>query len=70
GTGEGTYFCGGSAIPIQWSKADRNSPFVYTKTDGTPLILEQGTSYICIMDPDQSKLTIPEPEVSEAETTS
>ena len=70
GTGEGTYFCGGSAIPIQWSKADRNSPFVYTKNDGTPLIMEQGTSYICIMDPDQSKLTIPEPEVSETETTS
>ncbi|MBQ6685085.1 MAG: DUF3048 domain-containing protein [Firmicutes bacterium] len=68
GTGEGTYFCGGKSIPIQWSREDRNHPFTYTTSDGTALTLEQGTTYICIMDPDQSKLTIPEPEVSETET--
>lgn len=62
GSGEGTYFCGGKSIPIQWSKESRNDPFVYTKTDGSPLVLEQGNTYVCIMDPDQSKLTIPEKE--------
>lgn len=58
GSGNGTYFCGGKSIPIQWSKADRNSQFVYCLTDGTPLILGQGTSYVCIMDPDASRIEI------------
>ena len=56
--------------PIQWSRNDRNQPFTYTTLDGQALVLEQGTSYICIMDPDQSKLTIPEPELPEASETS
>lgn len=58
GTGNGIYFCGGKSIPIQWSKADRNSPFVYRLTDGTSLTLGQGTSYVCILDPDSSKVEI------------
>ena len=58
GSGNGTYFCGGKCVPIQWSKADRNSQFVYRLTDGTPLTLEQGTSYVCIMDPDTSRIEI------------
>ena len=58
GAGNGTYFCGGKSVPIQWSKADRNSQFVYRLTDGTPLVLGQGVSYICIMDPDTGRLEI------------
>ena len=58
GTGEGTYFCGGKCIPIQWSKTDRNSQFVYTLENGTPLTMGKGNSYICIMDPDNSSLEI------------
>jgi len=57
GTGSGTYFCGGKYIPIQWSKADRTGQFVYTLTDGTPLTLGQGTSYVCIMNPKSSSLS-------------
>jgi len=57
GTGEGTYFCGGKYIPIQWSKADRGSQFVYTKQDGTPLTLGQGSTYVCIMTPATSTLS-------------
>ncbi|MDY3984996.1 DUF3048 domain-containing protein [Dysosmobacter sp.] len=57
GTGSGTYFCGGKCVPIQWSKADRNSPFVYTLADGSPLALGQGNSYVCIMSPKRSTLT-------------
>jgi hypothetical protein len=58
GSGKGTFCCGGKSVPIQWSRADRNSQFVYTLEDGTPLTLGQGTSYICIMDPRSSTLTI------------
>ncbi|WP_298024770.1 DUF3048 domain-containing protein [uncultured Dysosmobacter sp.] len=57
GSGKGTYFCGGRAVPIQWSKADRNSQFVYKLENGTPLTLGQGTSYVCIMSPKTSVLT-------------
>jgi len=57
GTGSGTYFCGGKCVPIQWSKADRTGQFVYTLTDGTPLTLGQGTSYVCIMNPASSTLS-------------
>ena len=49
GSGEGTYFCGGKAIPIRWSKASRNEPFVYTAESGEPLVLGCGTSYVCII---------------------
>ncbi len=49
GSGDGTFFCGGKAVPIRWSKADRNSPFVYTLEDGSPLSLGQGNSYVCII---------------------
>lgn len=58
GSGAGRYFCGGKWIPIQWSKADRNSQFIYTLEDGTPLTMGRGTSYICIMNPSSSKVEI------------
>ena len=58
GEGDGTYFCGGKSVPIRWSKADRNSQFVYTLADGTPLAMGQGTSYVCIMDADNSSVEI------------
>lgn len=58
GSGEGTFFCGGKSVPIQWSRADRNSPLCYTLTDGTPLTLGKGSSYICLMDPRTSSFTV------------
>lgn len=58
GSGKGTFFCGGKSIPIQWSKADRNSQFVYTLENGTPLTLGKGTSYVCIISPKTSTLRI------------
>lgn len=51
GEGDGAYFCGGKTIPIRWSRANRNSPFVYTTQGGTPLNLERGNSYVCIISP-------------------
>lgn len=56
GEGKGTYFCGGKAAAIRWSREDRNSPFVYTLEDGTPLTLGQGKSYICLISPKVSTL--------------
>lgn len=56
GEGKGTFFCGGKAAAIRWSREDRNSPFVYTLEDGTPLTLGQGKSYICLISPKVSTL--------------
>lgn len=58
GEGKGTFFCGGKSAPIRWSRADRYSPFVYTLEDGTPLALGQGKSYICIVNPRDTTLTV------------
>ena len=58
GTGEGTYFCGGKSVDIQWSKADRSSALTYSLTDGTPLTLGQGKTYVCIISPKSSTVTV------------
>jgi hypothetical protein len=58
GEGEGTFFCGGKSIPIRWSKYSRNAPFVYTLENGTPLMLGRGTSYVCILSPKSSTVTV------------
>lgn len=57
GEGQGTYFCGGKAVPIRWSKLDKNSQFVYANEDGSPLTMGAGTSYVCIMSPRTSTLS-------------
>ena len=54
GEGEGLFFCGGKAVPIQWSRKDRNSAFAYTLEDGRALALGQGSSYVCIISPKTS----------------
>ena len=59
GTGRGWYFCGGRYVSIRWSRADRDSGFVYTRLDGTPLALGQGNSYVCIVDADNVPLVTP-----------
>ncbi|MCI8809143.1 MAG: DUF3048 domain-containing protein [Oscillibacter sp.] len=56
GSGDGTYFCGGKAIPITWSRKDRNVPFSYFTEGNRPLALGQGSSYVCIISPKNSKL--------------
>ena len=49
GEGEGWFACGGAAIPIRWSKPDRESPTVYTTQDGAPLVLGRGKTYVNIV---------------------
>ena len=49
GEGEGWFACGGKHVPIQWSRETVSDPFTYTLTDGTPLSLGVGNSYVCVM---------------------
>lgn len=49
GSGEGYFACGGKIVPILWSREGDDDPFTYTLTDGTPLTLGIGTSYIAII---------------------
>ncbi len=46
--GQGYFACGGKIIPILWSCAGKDQPFVYTTTDGEPLNLGIGSSYIAL----------------------
>ena len=47
-SGEGWFACGGKMVPILWSRTEKEEPFVYTLTDGTPLTLGVGTTYIAV----------------------
>lgn len=48
GSGEGYFACGGKIIPIQWSRENDTDLFHFTLTDGPPLELGIGSSYIAI----------------------
>ncbi len=48
GEGEGELAVNGVLTKIKWSRADRNSPFVYTYEDGTPVTLGVGKTYVAI----------------------
>ena len=49
GEGEGYMAVGGEIVKIKWSRADWDSPFVYTLEDGTPITLEVGTTYVGVI---------------------
>ena len=46
--GNGYFACGGKIIPIQWKCAGEDQPFTFYTTDGQPLNLGVGTSYIAL----------------------
>ena len=48
GSGEGYFACGGKLIPIRWHHENMEDPITFTLTDGTPLRLGVGNSYIAI----------------------
>ncbi len=60
GSGSGTYFCEGKGVEIKWSREGRNDAFLYELADGSELTLMPGKSYICIINPKVSTLTIEE----------
>ncbi len=50
GSGSGLFLCDGKVIEIDWSRASLSAPFQFFTTDGAPLELGIGTSYINIVD--------------------
>lgn len=49
GKGKGYYITHGKKVNINWSKASRSKPTIYTLEDGTPLKLNPGQTWIQIM---------------------
>lgn len=51
-TGEGeAWFCvNGVYAPIKWSRTDEDAQFVFTYSDGTPVIFGVGKTYIAVVD--------------------
>ena len=49
GSGDGYFINGGRYVEIRWSRADKASPFVYTHSDGTPLELGRGATFVGII---------------------
>lgn len=49
GSGDGVFFCGGKAAEITWKKDSIYDPFTYYHTDGTPLSLGIGHTYVCVI---------------------
>ncbi|MCI8477329.1 MAG: DUF3048 domain-containing protein [Oscillospiraceae bacterium] len=47
--GSGYFACGGQLVDITWSKTFPDGQLHYSRLDGTPLILGQGSTYICII---------------------
>ncbi len=48
GSGTGYYITEGFAVSIKWSKSSREAQTEYTLADGTPLIVNDGNTYIAI----------------------
>ena len=49
GSGEGYAAVSGKIVPIKWSRASVDAPYIYTLADGSPLGLDVGRSYIAIV---------------------
>ncbi len=49
GSGKGYYITNGKVTDIKWHKESRNGKTIYTKADGTELILNPGNTYIQIV---------------------
>jgi hypothetical protein len=49
GENKGYYVCGGQIVPIKWTRAGDDAPFVYTLEDGTPVNLIPGKTYVGVI---------------------
>lgn len=56
--GEGYYFVNGTYTKIKWTKGNDTDPVKFTNTDGTPLTVNAGNSWVCIADSSKSKAEI------------
>ncbi len=50
GSGSGLFLCDGKAVEIDWTRDSLAAPFQFFTTDGDPLELGVGTSYINVVD--------------------
>lgn len=56
-TGDGLFICSGNSVPMTWSHLDSPGVFSYYKSDGQPLELSRGKTYIAIV-PTGSTITM------------
>ena len=49
-SGTGYYASAGGVVPIKWEKGDAADSFKFTLKDGKTLTVNQGNSYVCVMD--------------------
>ncbi len=50
GEGSGYYFNGGEYVSLTWKRANDDAPFQYFAADGSELKVEQGKSYVALVD--------------------
>ena len=50
GAGSGTLFTNGKMVDIRWYKEDETSPTRYFYTDGNEIVLNQGQTWICLIE--------------------
>jgi len=55
--GEGYFFTGGYALPILWEKGGHTAPFLFRLTNGYPLELSVGNTYVNIINTNTGELT-------------
>lgn len=48
GEGDGYFACDGKIVPIRWSRESKTEPFTYTLTNGSPITLGVGNTYVAI----------------------
>ena len=48
-SGEGWYISAGGMTEIEWEKGKASENFKFTAVDGSDLTVNQGNSYVCIM---------------------
>lgn len=48
-SGNGFYASAGGVVPIKWEKGGSENSFKFTLSDGSKLTVNQGNSYVCIM---------------------
>ena len=57
GSGNGYFITGGYAVPITWEKSSRSAQTIYRFADGTPLVVNDGNTFIQIQ-PTNQRLSI------------
>lgn len=53
-SGTGYYISNGARVPIKWKKGSTNDPFVFTREDGSSLLVNRGKSYVCVQSVSES----------------